>query len=228
MVSLLDMASLEGLRFFGRISASISHELKNTLSIMNESAGLLEDLALLAEQGKALDASRVKTLSALIKRQIQRTDQIIRNMNRFSHTVDEPLKEIELLDFLEFVLAVCRRLTAAKGIVIQVTPKGRPLTVVTRPFFLHRLIWLLLEIGMGFAGKAKALTLIPEKTESGVSIRLTGLETLTPETDRIFPENQEQTLLTLLEARLTMNLEEKSFALVLPQRIKDEGVGGAA
>jgi hypothetical protein len=228
VVSLLDRASVEGLKFFGRISASISHELKNTLSIMNESAGLLEDLALLAEQGKALEASRVKSLGSAIKRQIQRTDQIIRNMNRFSHTVDEPLKEIELVDFLEFILAVSRRLTAAKGVGITVQPKDQPLMVVTRPFFLHGLIWLLLEFGMGWAGKSKALTLKPEKIDPGISIRLMGLETLAPEAGRIFPAQQEQTLLALLEAQLKMDFGGKTFTLILPQRLRDEPLKGSA
>ena len=225
MDSLLDKASSEGLRFFGRISASISHELKNTLSIMNESAGLLEDLAHLAEQGKALDASRVKTLGSAIKRQIQRTDQIIRNMNRFSHMVDDPLKEIELVDFLEFILAVSRRLTDAKGVAVVVEHKGQPLMATTRPFFLHSLIWLVLEFAVNHAGKSKSLALIPEKILPGVSIRLTGLETLDPEADMSFPAKKEQTLLALLEGQLKMDFDEKALTLILPQRLKYESMG---
>lgn len=228
MDALLDKASVEGLRFFGRISASISHELKNTLSIMNESAGLLEDLAFLAEQGKALDASRVKSLGSSIKRQIQRTDQIIRNMNRFSHTVDEPYKQIELVDFLEFVVAVSRRLTAAKGVTVTVQSKDQPLMVVTRPFFLHALIWLLLEAGMEKTGQSKALILMPEKSERRVLIQLMGLESLEQEAGRIFPAGQEQLLLSLLEGQLKMDFEAKSLILVLPPRLEETLPRGAA
>lgn len=36
---------------FAKISAAISHEIKNTLSIINENAGLLEDYAQMAEDG---------------------------------------------------------------------------------------------------------------------------------------------------------------------------------
>jgi hypothetical protein len=223
---LLDTAAVEGLLFFGRISASISHELKNTLSIMNESAGLLEDLAVLAEQGKALEASRVKGLGSAIKRQIQRTDQIIRNMNRFSHSVDEPLKEIEMVDFLEFILVVSYRLMADKGIAVKIQSKDQPLMVVTRPFFLHNLIWLLLESGMGWVGNSKALTLVPEKIEAGISIRLMGFKTLTPEADRNFIAEQEQTLLTLLEAQLRIDSEGKTLTLVLPRRPREEPLMG--
>ena len=48
----------EGLRFFGTMTASISHELKNALSIINEGAGLLEDLAAMSARGMALDPAR--------------------------------------------------------------------------------------------------------------------------------------------------------------------------
>jgi C4-dicarboxylate-specific signal transduction histidine kinase len=220
--SLLDRASVEGLRFFGRISASISHELKNTLSIMNESAGLLEDLSVMAEQGKPLDPSRVKSLGSSIKRQIQRTDQIIRHMNRFSHSVDEPLKEIELNDFMEFILAVSRRLTSARGVAITVEPRDQPLMIVTRPFFLHSLIWLVLEAGMGWAGQSKALSLMPQEMEAGISIQLQGLETLAPEAEKDFLPKQGEPLLPLLEAEIRADIDEKAIVLVLPKRLRDE------
>lgn len=221
--ALLDSAAAEGLRFFGRTSASISHELKNTLSIMNESAGLLEDLALLAERGRPLDPARVKTLGGTIKRQIQRTDQIIRNMNRFSHSVDEPFKQIELVDFLEFVLAVSRRLTAAKGVAVTVHSRDQPLMIVTRPFFLHSLLWRLLELGMERVGKSKALSLTPEEREHGIWVRLTGCETPAPPAGQGFPAPPEKTLLDLLEAQLKVDPDDEALILVLPTRV-GEGV----
>ena len=33
-----------GLRFFGKINSSISHEMRNVLAIINENAGLMKDL----------------------------------------------------------------------------------------------------------------------------------------------------------------------------------------
>ena len=45
----LETAAETGLQFFGKMTASISHEIKNVLAIINENAGLLEDLALLSD-----------------------------------------------------------------------------------------------------------------------------------------------------------------------------------
>ena len=52
-----------GFQFFGKISASISHDIKNVLAVLNENAGLLEDLVLMAEKGASFNHERVKSLA---------------------------------------------------------------------------------------------------------------------------------------------------------------------
>ncbi len=81
-----------GLQFFGRMSASISHEIKNVLAIINENAGLLEDFSLMADRGVPIDPGRLKTMAEKVKRQISRADGIIKNMNRLAHSIDETIK----------------------------------------------------------------------------------------------------------------------------------------
>ena len=49
-----------GLQFFGEITASNSHEIKNILAIINENAGLLEDLALMYDRGAQIEPQRLK------------------------------------------------------------------------------------------------------------------------------------------------------------------------
>ena len=49
------------LQFFGRVSASISHELKNVLAIINENAGLLEDFTLMGDRGIPTGSPTVST-----------------------------------------------------------------------------------------------------------------------------------------------------------------------
>ena len=51
MSAKLEIVTESGLQFFGKMTASISHEIKNVLAIINENAGLLEDLALMADRG---------------------------------------------------------------------------------------------------------------------------------------------------------------------------------
>lgn len=227
MTSLLHTAAVDGIRFFGRISASISHELKNSLSIMNESAGLLEDLSMLAEKGKPLDIARVKRLSGMIRSQIQRTDQIIRNMNRFSHAVDDPFKQIDLYEFLTLVLAVSRRLTEARGVTVNLSPPPpETISVITRPFFLHHLIWRVMEFGMGAVGASKVIGLELQRTEKGIAVIFSGLDNFSGDPSATatqgpaFPETPDETLITLLGARVDVDESHRQIRLLIPEQLE--------
>jgi hypothetical protein len=44
------------------MTASISHEIKNVMAIINESAGLLEDYSLMAEKGMPIDPDNASRL----------------------------------------------------------------------------------------------------------------------------------------------------------------------
>jgi signal transduction histidine kinase len=212
-------AASMGLRFFGRMSASVSHDLKNTLSIMNESAGLLEDLALLAEKGRALDPQRIKQLGATIKRQIQRTDGIVRNMNRFAHSVDDPFKEIAVSESLEVLLAICRRLTDARGLTVTIAPCLPESTIVTRPFSFSHLLWVLLEWCMQCAGPPGRLELRIEQAPASVHLVFKRIAKLDPEAWKGFPNGEIRDLLALLGADLELKMDQHEVTAFLPRTL---------
>ena len=159
-----------GLHCFGSISASISHELKNALAIINENAGLLEDLSFMAEKGRPLDPARLKNLAANICKQIQRADGIIRNMNRFAHSADEPVKCIDLGETLALTVALSSRLAAMKSIILIFIPPPQPICVTTRLFYLQNLIWLCLKEILETAGAEKEITLTLRPHPEGAAV----------------------------------------------------------
>ncbi len=212
----------DGLKFFGQMSASISHELKNTLSIMNESAGLLADLSAMAGKEAAIDPAKVKRLSGMVQQQIKRTDDIIRNMNRFSHLVDDPVRQIEAADFLRLVTEICRRLAASAGARLEAEEGGKPLNIVTQPFYLHYLLWELIQFSIHTAGTTGALKLRAEPApgEDGVYFVFSGLETVPDNPEQLFSgKNTEKGLMSLLGAALHGNVPEKTLILFLPETI---------
>ena len=72
MAAKLESLTECGLQFFGKMTASISHEIKNVLAIINENAGLLGDLALLAERGVAIEPQRLNDMSRTVMKQVSR------------------------------------------------------------------------------------------------------------------------------------------------------------
>lgn len=210
--------TVDGLRFFGRMSAAISHDLKNTLSIMNESAGLIEDLALMAEnKGRPLDPQRIHQLGATIKRQIQRNDGIVRNMNQFAHSVDHSFKEIGLTANLQMLSTICRRLTDARGVAVAVTPSDPDIGIVTRPFHLLHLVWLLLAWAMDHVDEGKRLSLQARSVQDHVHLECRGIAGATAAA--AFPPDPWTELLELLAARVEMDTAQQAIVAVLPRRM---------
>ena len=58
------------LQFFGAVGAPISHEMKNVLAILNESAGLLGDFSRMAATGRR---SRISLASSSLTEGLMKT-----------------------------------------------------------------------------------------------------------------------------------------------------------
>jgi len=130
----------DSLAFFGRVNASISHELKNIMAIISETAGLLSDLSELASTGTPLDPDLLKSSTDSIMEEIQRGFTTIRQMNRFSHSVDAPISSVNLMELLDLVCHLSDYL-AFSGL-IRLTPwRGEPPVVQTCPYHLQALVY---------------------------------------------------------------------------------------
>ena len=104
MSNLIEFQNNEDLAFFGKVNASISHELKNILAIISEAAGLLNDLTEMATKGQNFELEMMKTCSQDIVEEIQRGFTTIKRMNVFSHSMDNPLKRVNLIEVLDLII----------------------------------------------------------------------------------------------------------------------------
>ncbi|SDK85816.1 hypothetical protein SAMN05660337_1477 [Maridesulfovibrio ferrireducens] len=165
----------DGLCFFGKVSATISHDVKNVLAIINEEAGLLHDLSLMAAQGMELEPERLVKLAEKIQNQIKRGDSIIKNMNRFAHSIDVPECEIDLYETVSLVTALFKRMAAAKCVTVTLK-EGEKVTAKCDPFSTEMLIARCLEVSMDSAGKDSEITVEVLKKNSEKVISVHGLE----------------------------------------------------
>jgi C4-dicarboxylate-specific signal transduction histidine kinase len=202
-----------GLQFFGKMSASISHEIKNALAIINESAGLLEDLSLRAEKGIPVEPERLKKQTSSILKQVRRTDGIIQNMNKFAHSIDEPLKTLDVTQTVTLMNNLSSRFAAMRGVVVAYQVPSTPMMIRTNPFFLENLLWLCLDFAMNAAGTGKTINLLLEKAEGGVRVRFVPLERISATNGRELSEERMKALLAALQAEL--NIDEGKHELSL-------------
>ena len=212
--------SKTGLQFFGKISASISHEIKNVLAIINENAGLLEDFTLMGDQGIPIDPARLKKMAATVKEQIGRADGIIKNMNQFAHSIDQTITTVDLTETIELIIALTARFAVMKGVQVDLQLPQNPVKLQTAPFFLMNLLWLCLEFSMSASGDEKQIDLVADETEDSVRIQFKGLAGVTETLLENFPSDREKNLLEMLAADLTTESEREKIVLQLAKNLK--------
>ena len=167
-----------GLQFFGKVSASISHELKNVLAIINENAGLLEDLTFAARRGSPIVPDKLDRTVQNFTKQIHRADEILKNMNRFAHSVDQFECQVDLHDLVVLVANLAARKAAMGRISLETTAPAQPIHLTCNPFLLENLVWLCLELAIAATGSGRTLTLTPEKTASAIRLHIAGIDGL--------------------------------------------------
>ncbi len=208
----------ENLRFFGQVAASISHELKNALSVINEGAGLLEDLAAMSARGTPFDPGRLAPLGEKIRRQVRRADLIVKRMNRFAHTAEAEPGPVDLGLLLCQVCELAERLAAMRGVALDVEPAGEPVCVLSSPFRLQNAVWLCLDAAMQSGGPGAHLQVGAAKTAAGASIRIRAPARLSrPSLERLLPADRLGALLDGLGAELVIEEGGRVLALALPQ-----------
>jgi len=138
--------SQKEIAFMGRIIASLSHEIKNVLATIKESAGLMEDiLNLLPEKGIPHQA-RLGNAAVNIKKQVDRGVDVVMGLNRFAHSMDEPRAEIDLNAMVAQMAFLMHRFAHKSGMTLNAIPYSEPIRMVTDPFGLEMLLAASLDV----------------------------------------------------------------------------------
>jgi signal transduction histidine kinase len=165
----------DSLAFFGRVNASISHELKNIMAIISETAGLLGDLSEMASTGTPVDPDLLKSSAESIIEEIQRGFTTIRQMNRFSHSVDVPVSSVNLLELLDLVRHLSDYLPFSGK--IRLAPwEGDPPMVQTCAYQLQALVYEVTVRHLKNSGPDVELDItVEQRSDAGWDIVFSGL-----------------------------------------------------
>ncbi len=207
--------AIEGVRFFGEISASVSHEIKNVLAIINENAGLLQDMLGMHAKGSELSPERLSRLAQSIVRQVDRGDGIIKGLNRFAHSADAPNEPVDVGELITFVIRLAGRLIDLKGCSVKNELPDQNLTVNTNRFFLENLVWNCLCRAMDACSVDNELMIRLEAVGDQVQIRFCGLDPTGMGPVTGFPGPRELSPAELLKAKPTLDKQKGELSILL-------------
>jgi signal transduction histidine kinase len=203
-----------GLEFYGKMSASVSHEIKNCLAIINENAGLLEDLSMLAEQGMPVDPGRLQKLSQKLKNQVRRANQLVLNLNRLAHSSDLPFRETYLGDSLGLMCALAQRSASRRGVTLHHVISDRSPRFVGYPFRLNHLIWQCLEYAIRTAEEGSTVELKLNAQTDGILLLFKPVEESSGSVDSLLIQSETmKALLAELKASVAVDREKGGLEL---------------
>lgn len=219
-----ESAAGTGLRFFGTVSASVTHEIRNRLAVINEKAGLIGDLADALSSGKSIDPDRLKAQSQRIQAQVQAANQFVGDFNRFSHSVDTDRARVDLGEVAGLVTALWARRAAMRNVTLQVEDGDRTAVIETNSFLLEHVVGACLDRALAAAAENDVITIRAVAGEDAVQLRLGGVR---PDAEDVkTPPGQPRSidvLLVELGGILRMNIPGSELILELPKRRHGEG-----
>ncbi len=210
----MDAEESGGIRLFGRITASVAHDIRNVLAVINENAGLLEDACLLAEKGRPLDLKRALRIAVDLKQQVRRGDRISRGLSHLSHSVDAGGIAMDASEWVAAFVALAGRLTFARGVSLH-ADEGEAGPLVQSGFELLQLMWACLEAAIARVGPHKRIVVSFVETLESVCFRFGGLDATSPTDGAEFPNEDEVGLGRSIQAVPSWHPEEGEIRLVV-------------
>jgi C4-dicarboxylate-specific signal transduction histidine kinase len=174
----------------------------------------------MADRGKPIDPARLKSMAAAVQKQVSRADLILKNMNRFAHSIDETSTDVDLNQILELVITLTERFAAMQQVEVDLQLPPESPTITTAPFYLINLVCLCLDFSMSAVTDEKRLELTIAEAEDSVLIHFSRLAGLTPELLQTFPTDAEKKLMAVLAADLTAQPGGEKISLRLPNNLE--------
>jgi C4-dicarboxylate-specific signal transduction histidine kinase len=171
---------VEKAAFMGRITAGVTHEIKNVLAIIKESAGLMEDLICLGQDGSPFPRDKFLRTLTRISDQVTRGVDLSTTLNEFAHTSDQKTATIDLNQAVAQVVLLCQRFARLKEISLIAVPHIKAVSIVTDPLALQILLFNSLELLMDAFGKGAIISMGHSDTDGTRIMIFADTQSLSP------------------------------------------------
>jgi len=131
--------------FLARITTGTTHEIRKVLAIVQESAGLIEDMVHSFEKTGGLKPDRLVRSVERIAAQVNRGSDLMATLNRFAHSLDHDRERIDLDQETSQVALLCSRLARQNGHVIQVRRDPEDVGFTVNRLHLEMVLFTALE-----------------------------------------------------------------------------------
>ncbi|TKJ39753.1 hypothetical protein CEE37_10775 [candidate division LCP-89 bacterium B3_LCP] len=162
------------LAFFGAVTASISHELNNVIAIIDQNIGLLADLLITASAERPIPNERLQRISDSVQAQTDRGVRIIKGLNTFAHSVDDPIREFDLNQLINNFTSIAQRLASLRKVNLESDSEAQELMVTSSPFIIQQVLFYCIQRALNRAQPGDVIKIDVHGSDTQVDITLTG------------------------------------------------------
>lgn len=156
--------------FMGIILASFTHELRNHLALVRETSGLQQDI--IAIEKNVNDLPGLVQALHTVDEQIDQAVQLIRFLNRFAHRMDSEESFYSVVEVLDELMVLLRRLAHQKSVVLETGFSAEVPRVVGNPANLQMLVFFLLDEQIRNLPSGSTIVLQVRELHGGVLITI--------------------------------------------------------
>lgn len=200
------------LAFFGAVTASISHDLNNAIAIIEQTAGLLEDLVVGSERGRPISNEQLQKIADRIAKQTKRGATIVRRLNAFAHTVDEDVKDLELTALIQTVIALAHRLADRRQVSLDAELTAEPIHIKGSAFRVQQAVFLSIQRAVSATEEGATVMLSAGGQDSSAWISVEAVE---PEAPTPAGDNYLVPLMTQIGGRIEESTSDGKLSIKL-------------
>ncbi len=132
--------------FFGKVTASVTHEIQNVLAIIKENAGLMEDFLQMSLTDDLSDIEeRLNKCIKSIKNQGYRGVDLTSGLNHFAHTTDNTNISVNIFELSKKLISITERLFRQKSVNISIIEPEKSPSIIIDPLFFQMIAFSCIE-----------------------------------------------------------------------------------
>ena len=136
----------KGFLYFEKIISTLSHDTINAFSVINEMAGLQQDILEDPTEGAAIDAEELAAICVKIRAHVQRGKTAIRGINWITHRADQPEAMTDINETIEKISEITNMWLDTRRAKLAFTPLKAAIGIQTKPFFFAFAVLLSIDM----------------------------------------------------------------------------------
>jgi hypothetical protein len=131
--------------FLSAMTASATHEVRNVLAIIKESAGLIGDMVHLHSKSGRLDPEKVQRSVARVDAQVKRGADILTALNRLSHSLDFDSRPLDVAEELAQIVFMSERFARKRRQIVALGDTDGEARVQAHPLHFQMALFTALQ-----------------------------------------------------------------------------------